>query len=244
MGEMGAVSPPRLVAAAGMEHQKDANVAAGTPLEDGVLLAATPRLGEVAIPPPKNDSSSTSTTTEGNLVPAVIPSPMIPAPTTNTTPIPKLRRSSRNAGVADEHTLHKAERMAMKKNLESPGNSFANFPDSVVISNLGRIGINLAPSDVVVIKNLEVDRLVLSANLKKCHSVATNAYSDDEREERLEAALDHVCGNLNESLLDVENDQILDLSPIRRKKKYNNAKNAKHGKLPKKPKTPSKIVRK
>jgi len=49
-------------------------------------------------------------------------------------------------------------------------------------------------------------------------------------------------GNLNENLLEAENDQIIDLSPIHRKKKYNNAKNAKHGKLPKKPKTPSKIV--
>jgi len=43
-------------------------------------------------------------------------------------------------------------------------------------------------------------------------------------------------------VLEAENDQIIDLSPIHRKKKYNKAKNAKHGKLPKKPKTPSKIV--
>ena len=145
-------------------------------------------------------------------------------------------------GKADEHTLHKVERMALKKNLESSGTSFSNFPDSVIISNLGRIGINLASSDVVVIKNLEVDRLVLGANLKKPKSVGNNFASDDEREERLEAVLDHVCGNLNENVLDAENDQIIHLSPIRRKKKYNNAKNAKHGKLPKKPKTPSKIV--
>jgi hypothetical protein len=38
-----------------------------------------------------------------------------------------------------------------------------------------------------------------------------------------------------------EGDQIIDLSPLRRKKKYNNAKNIMKGKLPKKPKTPSKI---
>jgi len=132
--------------------------------------------------------------------------------------------------------------MALKKNLESSGTSFYNFPDSIIISNLGRIGINLASSDVVVIKNLVVDRLVLSANLKKPKSVGNNFASDDEREEQLEAVLDHICGNLNENVLDAENDQIIDLSPIHRKKKYNIAKNAKHGKLPKKPKTPSKIV--
>jgi hypothetical protein len=84
--------------------------------------------------------------------------------------------------------------------------------------------------------------LVLGANLKKPKSVGNNFASDDEREERLEAVLDHVCGNLNENVLEAENDQIIDLSPIHRKKKYNKAKNAKHGKLPKKPKTPSKIV--
>jgi hypothetical protein len=152
---------------------------------------------------------------------------------------PTLRRSSRNAGKADEHTLLKTQRMAKKKNLE--GNSFSSFSDSRIISNLGRVGINLNTSDVVFIKKLEVDRLVLSAK-KHAKFVTTNLESDDEREERLEAVLGHACGNLNESLLDMENDQILDLSPIRRKKKYNNAKISKKGKLPKKPKTPSKIV--
>jgi hypothetical protein len=44
------------------------------------------------------------------------------------------------------------------------------------------------------------------------------------------------------SLLDTKYDHILDLSPVSRKKKYNNAKNPKKNKLPKKPKTPSKIT--
>jgi len=43
-------------------------------------------------------------------------------------------------------------------------------------------------------------------------------------------------------MLDMENDQIIDLSPLRQKKKYNNAKNTGKGKLPRKPKTPSKII--
>jgi hypothetical protein len=82
-------------------------------------------------------------------------------------PSTSLRRSKRVAAVVDLHTLHKVELMAAKKNLESKGISFSSFSDSQVLSNLGRIGINLGSSDVAVIKNLEVDRLVLCAKQKK-----------------------------------------------------------------------------
>jgi hypothetical protein len=153
----------------------------------------------------------------------------------------RLRRSKRAAAGADMHTLHKVERMAAKKNLESTGISFSSFSDSQVLSNLGRIGINLGSSDVAVIKNLEVDRLVLCAKQKMLYTNVRTVDTDDEREERLEAVLNHACGDLNENVLDTENDHIIDLSPVRRKKKYNNAKNPNKGKLPKKPKTPSKI---
>jgi hypothetical protein len=43
-------------------------------------------------------------------------------------------------------------------------------------------------------------------------------------------------------MLDTENDKIIDLSHLRRKKKYNKAKNTNKGRLPQKPKTPSKII--
>ena len=111
--------------------------------------------------------------------------------------------------------------MAAKKNLEFSGNSFTSFPDSKVLSNLGRVGINLGTSDVVTIKNLEVDRLVLCANTKKgsAKSKLSNLESDDERDDQIDAILSHACGNLNENLLEEENDQIIDLSPLRRKKK-------------------------
>ena len=66
--------------------------------------------------------------------------------------------------------------------------------------------------------------------------------SDDEREARLDAVLSHACGNLNENMQDVETDLIIDLSPVRRKKKSSTAKNPRNARLPKKPKTPSKIV--
>jgi hypothetical protein len=82
---------------------------------------------------------------------------------------------------------------------------------------------------------------VLCAKHKKLNASATTAYFDDELEERLEAVLNHACGDLNESVLNTKNDHIIDLSPVRRKKKYNSAKNPKKSKLPKKPKNPSKI---
>jgi hypothetical protein len=69
-------------------------------------------------------------------------------------PSTSLRRSKRVAAVAELHTLHKVELMAAKKNLESKGISFSSFSDSQVLSNLGRIGINLGSSDVAVIKKI------------------------------------------------------------------------------------------
>jgi hypothetical protein len=158
----------------------------------------------------------------------VAPAPMAgeDAPTT-------LHRSRRNAGRADEHTLLKAERLAKKKNLE--GISFSNFSDSRIISNLGRLAINTNTSGVTRLKNLEVDRLVIRVN-KNNKVNANDLISDDEREERLQEALNHAGGFLNESLFDAENDHILDLSPVSPKEKFNKAKTQKTGNLPKKPK--------
>ena len=161
-----------------------------------------------------------------------------------------VRRSTRSKAKADEHTLQKTARMAVKKNLESLGTSFSSFPDSRIVLNLGRVGINLESSDNVVkastvtIKNLEVDRLVVVPNKKKSklNSNKLQVESDVEREDRLDAILSHSRGILNENMQDTENDHIIDLSPVRRKKKYNTTKNPNKGRLPKEPKTPSKII--
>ena len=189
-------------------------------------------------------ATSTSLPTRDAAHPTSPLAPRIIKPAHTTAPIKELRRSTRNVATADVHTLHKAERLTAKKNLEFSGNSFSSFLDSKVIVNLGRVGINLGSSDVVVIKNLEVDRLVLCANQKKNipKPKFSRVDSDEEREDRLEVVLSHACGSLNKNMLDTENDQIIDLSPLRRKKKYNNAKHIGKGKLPKKPKTPSKII--
>jgi hypothetical protein len=163
-----------------------------------------------------------------------------------------LRRSERAKSTADEHILQKTEKLAAKKNLESPGMSFTSFSDSKIAENLGRIGINLGSSDALVrsstiaIKNLEVDRMIMHANNKK-NKLKNNpkpwlAESDDEKDARLDAILGHVCGNSSENASALENDHILDLSPVDRKKKSSLAKNLKKGRSSKKPKTPSTIV--
>jgi len=161
---------------------------------------------------------------------------------------PTVRRSARNKATADEHTLKKTARMAAKKNLESTGSSFTSFSDNRITSNLNNIGINLGStasaikSSTIAIKNLEIDRLALQASKKLDKSKSKFSHAEsDEKEDRQEAVLSYVSGNLNENMQDTEVDHIIDLSPVRRKKKSTAAKNLKNGKLPKKPKTPSKI---
>jgi hypothetical protein len=163
-----------------------------------------------------------------------------------------LRRSERSKSSADVHILQKAEKVAAKKNLESPGMSFTSFSDSKIAENLGRIDINLGSSEdlvrssTVAIKNLEIDRMVVHANIKKNkHKKISKPLlpdSDDEKEACLDAILGHICGKSNENVRVIENDLIFDLSPVDRKKRSSLAKNLKKGKSSKKPKTPSKIV--
>jgi hypothetical protein len=70
---------------------------------------------------------------------------------------------------------------------------------------------------VTRLKDIEVDRLVVCAN-KNNNVNANDLLTDDERGERLQEALNHAGGFLNESLFDAESDHILDLSPVSRKK--------------------------
>jgi len=152
---------------------------------------------------------------------------------------PTVRRSARNKATADDHTLEKTARMATKKNLESTGASSASFSVNRMASNLFNLGIN---SSDIAIKNLEIDRVTLQASKKLVSKSNLNlAESDEEKESRLDAVLSHVCGNINEDMQDTEMDHIIDLSPVRRKKKSTAAKNLNRGRPPKKPKTPSKI---
>ena len=111
---------------------------------------------------------------------------------------------------------------------------------------------NVIKSSTIAIKNIEIDRLVVTTRKKvenknkknvKINSTSNiTDFSDDEGEERLEAVLNHVCGDINEDSLEQEFDHIFsDLSPVPRKKKSTYATKIKIGKPPKKPRTPSKL---
>jgi hypothetical protein len=205
-----------------------------SPEEDASRSCGIPAKGVTAVA--TSEGGATLVGDVADLVTSAAPRRVVATAATAGEDAPRtLRRSSRNTGRADEHTLLKAERLAKKKNLE--GISFSSFSYSRIISNLGRLSINTNTSGVTHLKNLEVDRSVVCAN--KNNNVNSNdLLSDDEREERLQEALNHAGGFLNESLFDAENDHI----PISRKKKFNKTKTQKTGNLPKKPKTPSKII--
>jgi len=161
---------------AGADHVHSTNHVgkAGAGADDRMLLPATPRHDSQLNT--ATSSATTATTTRGEVTTVINPViPEVITPTAAESPVilPKqaptkvLRRSTRTTTMADERTLDKAERLKAKKNLDPAGTSFSNLSDKHIISNLGRVGINLGPTAVVAIKNLEVDRLVLHANKKR-----------------------------------------------------------------------------
>jgi hypothetical protein len=169
-----------------------------------------------------------------------------------------LRRSNRTQTKSDEHTLEKTTRMAEIRNLKAPGTkSFVSFPNSRISSNLDKPGISLGRDDNVIrsstvaIKNIEIDRLVVTAKNKKQQkdnsknnkkSPTITDYNDEERDERLEATLNHICGDINEEAQEQHYENICcDLKAVPRKSKLSSANKIKNGRPPKKPNTPSKI---
>ena len=89
-----------------------------------------------------------------------------------------VRRSKRNAEVADVDSLQKAERRVAVKNLEEPQgnlnvNSFCSFSNVRIKENLGRVGISLGDKDdlmigsIALLKNIETGRLKPSICLNK-----------------------------------------------------------------------------
>ena len=150
-------------------------------------------------------------------------------------------------------------RMTATWNLEG-NQSFASFSDSLFSSNLDNITITLGRDDnvnrssTIAIKNIEIDRLVVTAKKKVANKYKSNVknrstnitdFSDEKGEERREAVLNHVCGDINEDSLEQEYDHVdhvfSDLNPIPRKKKSTSATKIKNGKPPKNLRTPSKL---
>jgi hypothetical protein len=124
-----------------------------------------------------------------------------------------LRCNNRYQVKKDDHMLKNTARMAEIHNLETTGNKlFVSFSDSRITSNLDKLGIslgrdnNVIRSSSVAIRNIEIDRLVVSAthrtkntnkNMNSRKSSTIIDYSDEDEEERLEATLSQVCGDIH-----------------------------------------------
>jgi hypothetical protein len=169
-----------------------------------------------------------------------------------------LRHSNNTQIRSDEHTLQKTTRMAEIRNLEAPGTkSFVYFPNSHISSNLDKLGISLGRDDNVIrsstiaIKNIEKDRLVVTAKNKKQQkdnsknnkkSPTITDYSNEDRDEKLEVTLNHICGDINEETQEQNYKNIYcDIKIVPRKSKSSSANKIKNGKPPKKPSNLSKI---
>jgi hypothetical protein len=106
-------APLRVVAPAPTSPEEDAPRSSRI-LAKGVTAAAT------------TEGAAAPVGVETELVTSAAPRRVVaPAPTAGEDAPRTLRRSSRNAGRADEHTLLKAEHLAKKKNLK--GISFSSF---------------------------------------------------------------------------------------------------------------------
>jgi hypothetical protein len=127
-----------------------------------------------------------------------------------------VRRSKRNAGVADVDSLEKAERRVAVKNLEEPQgnlnvNSFCSFSITRIKENSGGVGISLGNTDdlkigfIVLLKNVEIERLRPSMgsniNEKEC----------DSEEEEIDPdtfTISGLYGDLAEEVMDDNNAEL------------------------------------
>jgi len=121
-----------------------------------------------------------------------------------------VRRSKRNAEVADVDSREKAERRVAIKNLKEPQgnlnvNSFCSFSNVHIKENLGGVGISLGDNDdlmigsIALLKNVERERLKPSICLNK------NANEFDSEEDEIDPdtfTISRLCGDLTEEVMD------------------------------------------
>jgi hypothetical protein len=82
-----------------------------------------------------------------------------------------VRRSKRNADVADVGSLEKAEKRIAVKNLEEPqGNlhvkSFCSFPNVRIEENLGGVGINMGDNESMIAGSIDLLKIIEKDRLK------------------------------------------------------------------------------
>ena len=122
-----------------------------------------------------------------------------------------LRRSKRREATADEDSIERASRLVAKRNLEVDegkhySNSILSFSNEHISDNIQNIGIsigkdaNAVNSSVLHLKKVEKDRFKLPSTTQNCQD--SHSDIDDSDCEIDHLALDHLCGDLTEELMD------------------------------------------
>ena len=124
--------------------------------------------------------------------------------------ITPVRRSKRNADVADVDSFERAERRVVVKNLEEPQanldvHSICSFSNVHIEENLRGVGISLGDKDdltigsIALLKNVERERLKPSICLNKNE----NEFDSEEDEIDLDTfTISRLCGVLTEEVMD------------------------------------------
>jgi hypothetical protein len=144
----------------------------------------------------------------------------------------------------DEDIMSKAQRLAAKRNLETSEFSFITYNPKTIIPNMKNIGINLGKNEkkvlnsVVAIKNIEIDRLAVTAK----SSYPFNIRTDEEESEEFDADLSHITQSWDDDVVSNGIDLCYDLNDVPCRKKVNRARSIwKFTRHPKKLITPSNI---
>jgi hypothetical protein len=117
--------------------------------------------------------------------------------------------------------MSKAQRLATRRNLGG-GNSesFTSLSATSISFDMHKLGINLGSNDneiqlsVMSVKNIEIDRLSVSANKrsKSKNGGSMNRVISFESDDELDTSLTHICRDINKDLHgDCLDDMLIDL---------------------------------
>ena len=126
-----------------------------------------------------------------------------------------VRRSKRNADVADVHSLEKAEKRVAINNLDDPQgnakavfNSVVSFSSDRIEQNLGGVGISLGGSEnliagsIALIKDIEQERLKPSY---VGNSIDKECESEEDEVDPDTSTISQLYGDLTEEVMDDSN---------------------------------------
>lgn len=161
------------------------------------------------------------------------------------TAVEAVTRASSKRVASDEDIMSKAQRLVAKRNLEISECSFVSFKSKIITTNLNNVGIRLGRNDnevlksVEAIKNMEVDRLIVSTNSSSSvHCIDLDKEEEDEIDTHLSNASKRWDDNSDQDGLEWG----YHLSVVSRRKKANHFTSVRRASRPsKKPVTLSKI---